>query len=529
MKKINVDRRSTSYFSDLANAINDQQERLSKYLQNPIDIAHFGAQLKLKKDSFPTENRLVLNKVLTEQLTPYFHFEKVKENVKLLKNENTFTVTAGHQLNLYGGPLYLIYKIIDTIRLAEKLKAQYKDNHFVPVFWMATEDHDFEEINHLHLFRDTLTWNSAQKGPVGRFSLEDMGEFKKELTDKFQNNTEFAAYLENQYKADNLAQATTEFLMELVGDYGVVIIDADNTKLKTLFSPLVKKEIETHFAETAIAKTTEELEKDGYFGQAHARPINLFYIKDQLRERIIPLANGKLEIGEQEWEQAALITELENHPERFSPNVVLRPLYQETTLPNLCYLGGGGEMAYWLQLKGMFEAADVPYPLIKVRNSVQLMDKTSAKRIEKLELEYTDIFTSIHEVKKQFVLENSEEEMDFSPLDDAAKQLTQQLEEMVSNVDKGLVGYAKSEATKIQKQIEGVKSKIVRHQKRKYEASMSQIDGIYDKMFPNNGLQERYDNMIPYLAKYGKEEFIKVMYELIDDPFETALILGIED
>lgn len=529
MKKISVDRRDTSFFSDLANELNDQQENLTKYLQNPINLESFGAQLALKRESFPMENRLILNKVLTEQLSPYFHFEKVKQNVERLKEENTFTVTAGHQLNLYGGPLYLIYKIIDTIRLAEKLQERYKDSCFVPVFWLATEDHDFEEINHVHLFRDTLTWDSNQKGPVGRFSLDDMGDFKQELTDKFQNNSAFADYLASQYTAANLAQATTQLLMELVGDYGVVIIDADHADLKSLFAPIVEKEIETHFAEAAISKTTAELENDGYFGQAHARPINLFYIKDQLRERIIPLKNGHFEIGEKEWEKTALLTELESHPERFSPNVVLRPVYQETILPNLCYLGGGGEMAYWLQLKAMFEVAGVPYPLIKVRNSVQLIDKTSVKRLDKLELQYTDIFSSIHDVKKQFVMENSDEELDFAQLNDASTQLSVLLEEMITNVDKGLVGYAKSEITKIQKQIEGVKEKMVRHQKKKYEDAMNQIDGVYEKLFPNNGLQERYENMIPYLAKYGNKEFVKTIYDLIDDPFETALILGIEE
>lgn len=528
MKRITINRRETTYFSDLANQINDNQSALGKYIQAPFSLANFEQQIKLKKESFSDSQRELLHTVVSKQMSAYSNFEKVNRNVELLKETNTFTVTAGHQLNLFGGPLYVIYKVMDAIRLAEELSRKYPSENFVPVFWIATEDHDFEEINHLHLFNDTFSWESAQKGSVGRFSLEGIEDFKEKVLSKFTNNTAFAEFLDQFYNNDNLAISTTEFMMNLLGDYGIIILDADDKSLKSSFAPTMKRELETHFSEQEVIRTTVQLEEDGFHGQAMARPVNLFYIKDQFRERIIPTENADFEIGDETISKEDLLNDLENNPERFSPNVILRPLYQEFILPNLCYLGGGGEMAYWLQFKGMFDQTEVPFPIIKVRNSVQWFDKSTSKKIEKLNLKYTDVFESVHEVKKQFVIDNAEEELDFSQLEDKANNFIQELENSIVALDKGLEGYAKSESTKIQKQLDGVQQKLIRHQKKKHEDAMKQIDGIYNRLFPGNGLQERYDNMIPFLGKYGHKEFVKMVYDLID-PLEEGLILAIEE
>ncbi len=528
MKKITIDRRDTTFFSALSNKITYNQEELNEYIQSPFGLKGFEKQIQLKEKHFTMQQRLTLHKVVSEQLSSYFKYDKLEKNVHLLKEENTYTVTAGHQLNLYGGPLYTLYKILDVIALAEELDKEFPFFNFVPVFWMATEDHDFEEINHIHLFNDTLTWDTSQKGPVGRFSLDGIEGFKSALLDKFQNNTEFATHLNQFYNEENLAKATIQFFMELVGEYGLVILDADNKLLKSTFAPIIKKEIETQFAEREIQKTTGELEEEGYHGQAMARPINLFYIKDQFRERIVSLDNDRFQIGETVVSKLDLLNDLDQNPECFSPNVVFRPLYQEAILPNLCYVGGGGEMAYWLQLKGMFEQTNIPYPLIKVRNSIQWINKPTSKKINKLDLSYTDIFKSIHEVKKQFVIENADEELVFMTLDEQVQQLNKILEETIIDVDKGLEGYAKSEATKIVKQADAVKNKLIRHQKKKNKEAMQQIDGIFEHSFPNSGLQERYENVIPFLAKQETRQYIDNLYQLID-PFEKDLILLIEE
>src|SRR5690554_7552726 len=252
MEKQTIDRRTISHFGNLSNQITYHQERLTNYLQDVVELDSFEQQIQRKRKVYSSENRRVLSEALTEQLSPYFSYEKVQRNVELIKEENTFTITAGHQLNLFGGPLYTLYKIFDAIKLAELLKEQYPHENFVPVFWMATEDHDFEEVNHIHLFGDKLSWETEQKGPVGRFSLEGIQDFKSSVLEKFQNNQDFYEYLNRFYKEGDLSSATTEFLMDLVGDYGIVILDADQKELKSLFSPYIKKELETQFSEKEI-------------------------------------------------------------------------------------------------------------------------------------------------------------------------------------------------------------------------------------------------------------------------------------
>lgn len=527
MEKQLISRRKTTFFSPLSNQITDNQEDLLAYIQEPIRLEAFKDQIERKKKSYSAEQRNLIHKICTEQLQPFFHFGKVKSNVAALKEENTFTVTAGHQLNLYGGPLYSIYKIMDAVKMAEKVNAHYPSYHIVPVFWMATEDHDFEEINHIHLFHDTLTWETDQTGPVGRFSIDDMTTFKTELLSKFENNPEFSKFLSTTYQHGNLAEATREFLMKLVGKYGILILDADKAELKKSFTPLLEKELFEQFSAPKIEQQIEQLEKEGYHGQATPRPINLFYIKDQFRERIIPQDNGDFEIGSKTFTKAKIQEELAHHPERFSPNVVFRPLYQEFILPNLCYLGGGGEMAYWLELKGMFAETNIPFPLIKVRNSIQWIDKKTKKKLDKLGLDPLTVFSPIDSVKKHYVLDHSEDELDFTSLSENTAALIEELIASVITIDSGLEGYGKSEATKISNQIEKLKQKLLRHQKQKNDTAMQQIDGIYANLFPNNGLQERYENVIPFLTKMKSDEFVDCIYQSLD-AFETKLIILIE-
>ncbi len=283
---------------------------------------------------------------------------------------------------------------------------------------MASEDHDFEEIIHIHLFNDKIAWDTDKKGAVGRFELDDIDEFKEQLLEKFGNNESFSEYLSQFYteKDKDLSAATRRFVLDLFGDKGLVTLDGDSKELKELFSPVIKEELQNGFSGEAVSKTTELLLEDGYKDQVHPREINLFYLSAQSRERIIRNDDGSFTAGNKSWGKDEIFVEVDENPERFSPNVILRPVYQETILPNLSYLGGGGEMAYWLQLKGVFDCLKLTYPLIAVRNSIQIFDGISQKKMKKLDLSAKDMFKSIHENKKQFVLVNDQEELDFSEM-----------------------------------------------------------------------------------------------------------------
>jgi len=309
-----------------------------------------------------------------------------RQNIELLHHENTFTITTSHQLNLFTGPLYFLYKIISVINLTNELKAAYPENNFVPVYWMATEDHDFDEINYFNFKGKKVQWSRQASGAVGRLNTEDLDK----VLDVFTANLGFGAnsngikklfkcaYLDHK----NLADATRFLANELFGIYGLVIVDADDRDLKSLFAPYVKKELTEQTSFTKVSETNEKINSLGFNVQVNPREINLFYLKEDLRERIVE-QNGTYFVNDTDisFTKSELLAELEKHPERFSPNVIMRPLYQEVILPNLCYIGGGGELAYWFQLKSYFKAVNVPFPMLLLRNSVLVK---TAKQSEKL-------------------------------------------------------------------------------------------------------------------------------------------------
>jgi bacillithiol biosynthesis cysteine-adding enzyme BshC len=526
MQKVTIPRQETGLFSAISNQLELDQTKFKELITAPFSQKELEQQSNRKLQSFSKEQRILITGVFDQQMKDYGN-EAVKKNLKLLKEENSVTITTGHQLNLYTGPLYVVYKIMHIIKLAEEMNAFDAAHNYVPIFWMGTEDHDFPEINHLHLFNDTVIWESEQKGPVGRFNLQDFSKAKQDVLNKFENNTSFASFLEEHYKNETLSEATRRFVMELFEDYGLLILDSDDKQLKASFSDIMRNELTDQFSEKAVNQNSKLLEELGYECQATARPINLFYITDYSRDRIIPIEGG-FEIGEKSYTQEEILQFLEQHPERFSPNVVLRPIYQEFILPNICYVGGGGEMSYWLQFKGVFDHLKLPYPMLKVRNSLQLIDGIALKKMKKLNISIPHLFEGIHKVKKQYVLNHEDDVMDFSLLEEKSKVLAEEIESLIIAVDQGLKGYGKSECTKLNKQIDGIKQKLIRHQKKKHEDAMNQIENLFERLFPADGPQERYDNVIPNLAKYGKKEFMALLHDNME-PFGNEYILLVEE
>lgn len=530
MEKRTIDRRKTSFFSELSNALVYNQESLSEFIEAPYSIEAFKAQINKKNENYNHSFRKTLRDHLIKQ---YSHLEPndvVVQNILSLEKEDTFTVTTGHQLNLYTGPLYFIYKIVHVIKLAEELKTEYPDCNFVPVYWMASEDHDFAEINHLNLFNAKKEWTSEQSGAVGKFSLDGFDSLKTEILSLFENQPEIAHFIEESYLTDeNLAQATLNLVDKLFGEKGLVILDADSAELKALYRPVLFKEVREQFSVKAVENQTYKLKEKGYFGQVHPREINLFFMDKGRRERIIRKEDSSFTVGEEiSFTALELLELIDAKPELISPNVVLRPVYQEWILPNLAYIGGGGEMAYWLQLKTVFDALDLQFPLIEVRNSVQLIDGSTQKKMEKMEYEFENFIGSIDALKKDFVLQNSEEDLEFEELEEKFKALEKVIVSDVLKVDKALEPYGKSELTKMRKQIDNLENKLIRHQKKRFEDTLKQIDKVNDKLFPNNGLQERYENILAYFSKFGKDNFLEEIYKAID-PREKDLIILQED
>ena len=525
MNKYTFSRPSTNLFSDLSNLLVYKQESLVELIGSPFSKKSLFNQSLIKKRSFSNEKRDLLTSVLKEQYLKVEENELVNNNIEKLNLSNTFTITTGHQLSLFTGPLFFIYKILNVIKLAKELSESNPEENYIPVFWLASEDHDFEEIQAVKLFNKELKWDSNQKGAVGRFDADDLKNLVEEFKGLFSSDLESEVHeVIKHYKGDTFAQATFNLVHQLFKDFGLVIIDADHKELKKSFSSILKKEINDEFSFKSVNETNQSLEGKKIKKQLTAREINLFYLTKGIRSRIKKVENQYIidEVGE--FSKEELISKIETHPERFSPNVVLRPLYQEVILPNICYVGGGGEIAYWIQLKKVFENVNIPFPILNVRNSIQIIDSNSSKKLDKLGLKLEDIFKDVDELKKNHVLENSTTDIDFTGVDNYRDLLANNLKEKILNVNKGLEKYAESEIAKLSKQISNIQQKLIKTEKEKHDNSLKQIEQLKDKLFPDGKPQERVNNFFSLCSDGNVYSHLEELYHLID-PFEKDLIV----
>ncbi|WP_396142612.1 bacillithiol biosynthesis cysteine-adding enzyme BshC [Flavobacterium sp.] len=508
---------NSGYFSKLITDYLDEKSELQSLYNRFPKIDLFQGQIDEKSNNFPFENRQILVPALEKQYEQFEISEYTSQNIQLLKQSNTFTITTGHQLNLFTGPLYFLYKIVSTINLCKELKLKFPEQNFVPIYWMATEDHDFEEINYFNFKGKKIRWNRESKGPVGRLNtsgLEEVFEhFSHDLgtseNAKFLKDLFEKSYFEHQ----NLADATRFLANELFKSEGLVIIDGDDTNLKKLFIPYAKNEL---LHQTSFKKVTETIAQlKEYTIQVNPREINLFYLQDQLRERII-FENGNYKINNTSlvFSESEIITELEKNPENFSPNVILRPLYQEVILPNLCYIGGGGEIAYWLELQSNFEANKVTFPMLLVRNSVLLATEKQVMKLDKLGLSWNEIFMSQELLSNKKTKEFSNFTINFSEQKEVLKQQFKALHEIALNTDKSFIGAVKAQEIKQINGLDKLEKRLLKAEKRVLSEKLNQLYVLQDALFPNGNLQERSDNFATFYSEFGPQLIAQLLSEL---------------
>jgi len=499
---------SSGYFSKLMQDYLDQKTELKPLYNNFPTLENFEKQIAEKASNFDNNNRTALVDTLKKQYENIDISESTQHNITLLALENTFTITTGHQLNLFTGPLYFLYKIISTINLTKELKSKYPSYNFVPVYWMATEDHDFEEINYFNFKGKKIRWNAESTGPVGRLStkgLEDLFEvYSKELGSSSNANTLKDLFEEAYLKHENLADATRFLANSLFSNYGLVIIDADNTDLKRVFIPYVKNELENQTSFKEVQKSIENL--SDYTVQVNPREINLFYIEDKLRERIIFeddkywVNNTKISFSKEE-----ILKLVDSNPEKFSPNVIMRPLYQEIILPNLCYIGGGGEIAYWLELKAFFDAVNITFPILLVRNSVLLATEKQAKKADNLNLSWKDLFSKSEVLINAITRKLSPFPIDLTEQKEALEKQFNYLFELAEKTDKSFSGAVKAQEVKQKKGLENLEKRLLKAQKRKLQDQLQRVTDLQCELFPNYSLQERQANFSEFYLENGDQ------------------------
>lgn len=507
----------SGYFSKIIVDYLDEKPDLKQFYNLFPNIENFKEQLLEKQENFSVKNRKILVAQLEKQYTNFDSSELTVNNIKLLNNLTTFTVTTGHQLNLFTGPLYFLYKIVSTINLCKELKSNYPDYNFVPIYWMATEDHDFEEINYFNFNSKKIKWIRESLGPVGRLSTVGLKQVYEQLLNELgigDDATYLKELFENSYlKHSNLAEATRYLANELFKSDGLVIIDGDNKELKKLFIPFAKDELLNHTSFKKVSETIELLQD--YTIQVNPREINLFYIEDHLRERII-YENEVYKVNNTsiQFSKTEIIKELENNPEKFSPNVILRPLYQEVILPNLCYIGGGGEIAYWLELKSNFEVNEITFPMLLLRNSVILATKKQVEKIDKLGLTWRDLFTNQQELFTLKTKEFSKFKIDFTEQKELLKKQFEKLHVIANKTDKSFIGAVKAQEIKQTKGLENLEKRLLKAEKRVHSETLERILLLQNELFPNQNLQERKENFSSFYKIIGNQLQTKLIENL---------------
>lgn len=508
--------RQTNAFSKIALDYIDQAAALKSFFTHPPTLQGIQKAVEARK-KFKTDRKTLVNE-LKKQYDGIEKTGKVKKNIEALLSEDTFTVTTAHQNNLFTGPLYFIYKIVHAIKLADHLKTSLPKQNFVPVFYMGTEDADLNELNHIYLGGEKLIWETKQTGAVGRMKIDKpliklISQMEGQLS-VLPNGNEIISLLKNFYKEGTTIQDVTfHFVNHLFADYGLVVLLPDNAALKKQMSAVFEDDLLHQIASTIVEKTTERLEALGYKVQANPREINLFYLKDDRRDRIANLSTKYSVLSTKtEFTKDEIVKELKEHPERFSPNVILRGLYQETILPNIAFIGGGGETAYWLQLKDLFDHYKIPFPVLVLRNSFLILEKKWQEKISKLGFAVEDFFLKEQELMNKLVLKESKNETKLNGSLTETEKLYDLLKKQVQSIDSTLEKHVDALKSKTIYRLQELEKKMLRVEKRKFADQQRQIHTIKEHLFPADGLQERYENLSYYYAKWGKN-FIQQLYE----------------
>ncbi|WP_276348326.1 bacillithiol biosynthesis cysteine-adding enzyme BshC [Daejeonella sp. JGW-45] len=497
-----------------------------RYLENDPDLEPFcsfradidGFRKLIEKKADKADRELLVT-VLKEQYARLKQNpnEAVVRNINLLQQKETFTVTTGHQLNLFTGPLYFIFKIVTAINLARELKASFPDKNFVPVYWMASEDHDFAEINHTYISGKKIIWETETAGATGRIDIKGIQKTLRDYTGTLgisENAAELsslmsAAYLENP----NLGDATRSVVNTLFEEYGLIILDADDARLKKEFSAVMRDDIIGRHSFKNIAATSKQLEGLEIPVQVNPREINFFYLDNDLRERIVFESNGYEVLNTSiRFTEDELRREIETHPERFSPNVVMRPLYQEIILPNLAYIGGGAEIVYWLQLKQNFDFYGIDFPVLLLRNSAIITSGNLSGKLARLDLSLPDIFENTEKLRKQWVSDHSGHTLNLNDELQELNNIFEKIKLRAHKIDPTLGPSSEAVNARLQKAVKNLEGKLMKAEKRNFSDALAQIDSLKDKLFPRGGLQERTENFGLFYVKYGRA-FIDMLIE----------------
>ncbi|MBC8172275.1 MAG: bacillithiol biosynthesis cysteine-adding enzyme BshC [Chitinophagales bacterium] len=531
MKKVTIPYNETGYFSKIIHDYLKKDDFLKHFYSHEPEIASFEQAIAEKNKE--NIDRDLLAETLHQQYANSSRHEAVRSNIELFREKNTYCIVTAHQLNIFTGPLYVIYKIVSTINACNQLKKVYPAKNFIPVFWMGSEDHDFAEINHFHLFGKNYVWNTEAKGAAGRLdprSIAPVLEELKTVLGESESAVQIIEIFSNAYlQQTTLSAAVRSYLNALFGDHGLVIVDGDDEVFKSLCKDIMEDELLQQSSFTLVTESNKQLEQE-YIIQANPREINLFYLQENFRERIVfNQQTGEFNVlnSDISFTKEELLKEIQQKPRQFSPNVILRPLFQQKVLPALAYVGGGGEIAYWLQLKKLFHYHQIAFPVLMLRNSVLWIDDASAKKLDKLSLTPADIFLPADTLINNFMKNHSGDSFLLSENKTRIDHEFAGILQKAILIDPTLEKTILAEKQMIMNSLDKLEAKLLKAEKQKLDTTIQQIRNVRTKLFPEGGLQERHDNFMPFSLRHGTNFFSKLFENL--NPFDASYTILVDN
>ncbi|HEY4613151.1 MAG TPA: bacillithiol biosynthesis cysteine-adding enzyme BshC [Bacteroidota bacterium] len=490
-----------------------------------------------------TIDRSAITQILSTQNRNFHCGVRTLANIDALLNDNTVAIVTGQQVGLFTGPLYTIYKTLTVLKLVEKLKAKYSDYNFVPVFWLEGEDHDYEEVSSIQFINSTnelakLEYQHQSKTPgknlgaVGTLEFDENIEPFFALLETALMQTEFKPKVLSLFrtayqKGMTFNRAFVHLMNDLLEDSGLIFLDPNDPEVKKLLVPVFKKDLEeTPKLCKLVIDQSAELEKN-YHAQIKPKTVNVFLFHEGGRYLLEPREDGYSLKGTRKTLPKEYIQDvLTNSPHLLSPNVVLRPLCQDTLLPTAAYIGGPSEIAYFAQLKPLYEEFGIPEPIIYPRASATVLEEKVEKVLSRFQVEVSDLFRDTELIKQRVAEEISDVKVDemFGGTLQAIENSTGSMKEGIQTIDPTLVGALENAKSKMKGALDVLKEKTIAAQKRRHEVSLRQIDKAALYLYPNGNFQERELNIVYFLNKYGLE-FVKWLYgELSIEKFKHQII-----
>ena len=484
-----------------------------------------------------------LSPIIKEQYSGFSNpSETTTKNIEVIDNQNTIAIVTGQQLGILGGPLYTIYKILTAVRLANQFNKKYDDFNFVPVFWLEGDDHDFNEVRSINIFdnenqvlnigyKEEIEDDEAKQS-VGKLLFDEsindfLNKFDGSLRDSDYKNELVNKIKECYQSGKSFKESFKELIFWLFDEYGLIIFDPQDSQVKSLLKPVFKKEVNDFVTHTQkLIQVSAKLE-EVYHAQVKVKPVNLFYHTDEGRYSVEPVEEiFKLRRKRKQFTKDEIIAEIENSPERFSPNVLLRPICQDYLLPTGFYIGGPSEIAYFAQITPLYDFYNIVTPVIYPRSSVTLLEKNVGVALDKYDLTLNDIFLGLDGLKEKVISGLSENNIE-KIFEESLHEIDLTFDKLKENlfaIDKTLVDSSARYRERVISSINELKSKAVKVQETKHETTIRQLTRMSHLLYPLENLQEREINFTYFYNKYGKSLINKIYEDISVSEFEHQVI-----